>query len=82
MLGRMWRSLYIAAVAYACGAPGWDGYRPAALDHALQAFYQQVNVAAQEGERMLAAANAARKAYFKTYIARAEKQLHLSQDEQ
>jgi hypothetical protein len=52
-----------------------DGYRPAALDAPLQAFYQQVNKAAQEGQRALASINEARAGYFKAYMGRAEKQL-------
>jgi len=77
----MWRSVYMAAIAYACGAPGWDGYRPAALDRPLQAFYQQVNRAAGQGHALLVAANAARSAYVKAYLARAEKQLHVPKEE-
>ena len=71
----MWRSLCVAAIAYGCGHPGLDGYRPAALDRPLQALYQQVNKAAQEGQRVLASANDARAGYFKAYVGRAEKQL-------
>jgi hypothetical protein len=76
----MWRSLYMAALAYACGAPGWDGYRPAAVDRPLQIFYQQINVAATQGRTLLVAANAARSTYVKAYLARAEKQLHVSKE--
>jgi hypothetical protein len=76
----MWRSIYMAAIAYACGAPGWDGYRPTTLDRPLQAFYRQVNVAAEQGRAVLMAANAARSAYINAYLARAEKQLHVSKE--
>jgi hypothetical protein len=71
----MWRSLCMAAIAYGCGHPGLDGYRPTALDAPLQAFYRQVNVAAQEGQKMLASVNDARSRYFKAYMVSAEKQL-------
>ena len=73
----MWRCVYMAAVVYACGAPGWDGYRPAALDRPLQAFYRQVNVAAEQSRTLFASANAARGAYVKAYLTRAERQLHV-----
>jgi hypothetical protein len=71
----MWRTLCVAAIAYGCGHPGLDGYRPAALDAPLHAFYQHVNTAALEGQRVLASANDARASYLKTYMGRAEKQL-------
>jgi hypothetical protein len=73
----MWRSLGLAAIAYGCGHPGLDGYRPAMLDAPLQAFYQQVNKAAQEGQKVLASANDARASYFKAYVTSAEKQLRV-----
>ena len=71
----MWRSLCVAAIAYGCGYPGLDGYRPAALDAPLQAFYQQVNKAGLEGRRVLASVNDARTSYLKAYMGRAEQQL-------
>ena len=71
----MWRSMCVAAIAYGCGHPGLDGYRPAALDRPLQAFYQQVNKAGLAGKKALASANEARAGYFKTYLGRAERQL-------
>lgn len=71
----MWRGLCVAAIAYGCGHPGLDGYRPAALDAPLQAFYQQVNKAAQAGQRALGSVNDARASYLKAYMGRAEKQL-------
>ena len=74
-MAHMWRSLCVVAIAYGCGYPGLDGYRPAALDAPLQAFYQQVNKAGQEGQRMLASANNAGASYLKDYWRRAEKQL-------
>jgi hypothetical protein len=75
----MWRSLCVAAIAYGCGHPGLDGYRPAALDAPLQAFYQQVNKAGQSGQRALASVNDARASYLKAYMGRAEKQLRATQ---
>jgi hypothetical protein len=71
----MWRALCTAAIIYACGHPGLDGYRPAALDAPLHAFYQQVNQAGVEGKKVLASANSARAGYIKAYMGRAEKQL-------
>lgn len=78
----MWRTLIVAAVIYGFGYPGLDGYRPAALDAPLQAFYQQVNKAGQEGEKVLASVNSARAGYFKAYMGRAEKQLRAPQSPQ
>jgi hypothetical protein len=71
----MWRSLGVALIVYGCGYPGLDGYRPAALDAPLRAFYQQVNKAGIEGKKVLASANDARASYLKDYMGRAEKQL-------
>jgi hypothetical protein len=75
----MWRISLVVAIAYGCGYPGLDGYRPAALDAPLQAFYQQVNKAALEGGKVLESANGARASYFKAYMGRAEKQLHVTE---
>jgi len=75
----MWRTLIVAAVIYGFGYPGLDGYRPAALDAPLQAFYQQMNKAGQEGEKALASVNSVRASYFKAYMGRAEKQLRAPQ---
>jgi hypothetical protein len=75
----MWRTLFstlcVAAIFYGFGNPWLDGYRPAALDPALQAFYRQVNSAAQEGQKALTSVNEARASYLKAYMGRAEKQL-------
>ncbi len=71
----MWRTLGVALIIYGCGNPVLDGYRPAALDPPLQAFYQQVNKAGQEGQKALASLNAARAGYVKAYMGRAETQL-------
>jgi hypothetical protein len=71
----MWRGLCTAAIIYGCGHPGLDGYRPAALDAPLHAFYQQVNQAGAEGQKVLASANSARVEYINSYVRRAEKQL-------
>ena len=79
----MWRALFstlcVAAIFYGFGNPGLDGYRPAALDAALQAFHQQVNSAAQEGQRTLTSVNEARASYFKAYMGRAGKQLRTAE---
>jgi hypothetical protein len=71
----MWRTLAVAAIFYGVGYPGLDGYRPAALDAPLQAFYQQVNRAGLEGQKVLENVNSARASYFRAYMGRAEKQL-------
>ena len=65
----------MAAIAYGCGHPALDGYRPTMLDRPLQAFYQDVNVTAREGRKVLVSVNDARAAYLKAYVDRAEKQL-------
>jgi hypothetical protein len=78
----MWRSLCMVAVVYGCGHPGLDGYRPVALDAPLQAFYQQVNKAAQDGQRMLASVNESRASYFHAYMGRARKQLRTAEQSQ
>jgi hypothetical protein len=75
----MWRSLLVALIVYGCGIPALDGYRPAALDAPLQAFYQQINKAGQEGQRALASLNEARAGYLKAYMRRAEKQLRAAE---
>ena len=75
----MWRIFCVVAIVYGCGHPGLDGYRPVALDVPLQTFYQQVNKAAQDGQRMLVSANESRAGYFKAYMGRASKQLHTAE---
>jgi hypothetical protein len=75
----MWRGLCVVAIAYGCGHPGLDGFRPVALDAPLQAFYQQVNKAAQDGQRLLVSANESRATYLKAYVGRAKKQLHAAE---
>jgi hypothetical protein len=49
------------------------------LDAPLQAFYQQVNKAGLEGQKVLASANDARASYLKAYMGRAEKQLRAAE---
>ena len=49
----MWRSLAIAALVYSYGHPKFDGYRPASMDRALQAFYVEVNKVAAIGRQTL-----------------------------
>jgi hypothetical protein len=72
-VGRMWRGIVAAAMVYGCGHPTMEGYRPAALNVPLQAFYNQVNTAAREGQMVLAAG--ARMQYVKAYMKIAERQL-------
>jgi hypothetical protein len=71
----MWRGLLAVAVVYGCGHPKLEGYRPAALNAPLQAFYQQVNAAAHDGQMALASVNTARTRYLKSYMKQAEQQL-------
>lgn len=66
-------------IVYGCGTPGLDGYRPTALDDPLQAFYQQVNKAGQESQKVLVSLNDARASYFKTYVRCAGKQLRAAE---
>jgi hypothetical protein len=75
----VWASLFIAAIVYGGGHPSLDGYRPPMLDKPLQAFHQQVNKAAVEGQRVLVGFNVARASYVKAYLGQAERQLHGAQ---
>ena len=72
----MWRTLIAATVAYGCGHPSVDGYRPALLDKPLQSFYQDINATARDGKKVLATLDETRcMGYLKAYIARMEAQL-------
>ena len=72
----MWRSVLTAALVYAYGHPNFDGYRPAALDRPLQAFYVEVNKAALAGRQGLAKLDDDRAVrYLKAYIDRVEAEL-------
>ena len=72
----MWRTLIAATVAYSCGHPGVDGYRPALLDKPLQSFYQDINAAARDGKKVLATLDETRcMSYLKGYVAQMEAQL-------
>jgi hypothetical protein len=75
----MWRTLFAASLVYGCGHPSIDGYRPALLDRPLQSFYQDVNSAARDGQKVLATLDDARcMRYLKGYIARMDAQLRSS----
>ena len=75
----MWRTLIAALAIYACGHPHFDGYRPAVLDRPLQDFYQEVNQAAREGQKVLAKLDDARSMrYLKGYIDRMDAMLRSS----
>jgi hypothetical protein len=50
----MLRSVAIAALLCGYGHPSFDGYRPAGLDRALQAFYLEVNKATASSRLALA----------------------------
>jgi hypothetical protein len=69
----MWRGILAAVMVYGCGHPTLEGYRPAVLNVPLQAFYNQVNMAAREGETVLM--SGARLQYVRAYINIAERQL-------
>jgi hypothetical protein len=71
----MWRALLAAALAYACGHPKLEGYRPALLNAPLQAFYQQVNLAAHAGQVALTSIGRGQSRYVNEYMTRAERQL-------
>ena len=71
----MWRGILAAVIAYACGHPKLDGYRPAALNMPLQAFYQQINLAARTGQMALTSLSREHSRYVNAYMARAERQL-------
>jgi hypothetical protein len=71
----MWRALLAAALAYACGHPKLEGYRPAMLNGPLQTFYQQVNLAAHAGQVALTSMGRGQSRYVSDYVTRAERQL-------
>ena len=72
----MWRSLFAAAMTYGGGHPSFGRYRPAVLDRPLQSFYQEVNTAARDGQKLLATLDDARcMRCLKDYIARMDAQL-------
>ena len=72
----MFRSIVIAAVVYGYGHPGFDGYRPSALDRPLQSFYQEVNLVAKDGKRVLTTLDDARSMrYLKGYVDRMDTQM-------
>jgi hypothetical protein len=72
----MWRSLFAAAIVYACGHPSLDGYRPGFLDHPFQSFYHEVNTAARNGKTVLMTLDDARcMRYLKVYIEKMDAQL-------
>ena len=63
-------------MVYGYGHPDFNGYRPGALDRPLQSFYQEVNLAANDGKRVITTLDDARSMrYLKSYIGRMETQL-------
>jgi hypothetical protein len=50
----MWRMFVTTCIAYGCGHPVHDAYRPAVFDRPLQAFHETVNIAALEGKKGVA----------------------------
>jgi hypothetical protein len=76
----MWRSIAMAALAYAYGHPNFDGYRPVGLDRPLQAFYAEVNKAALVGRQALERVDGDRAVgYVKTYVDTVETELRSGQ---
>jgi hypothetical protein len=72
----MFRVLIAATAVYAVGYPGFDGYRPAALDKPLQRFHTEVDLAARDGRRAIATLDDARAMrYLKRYIDTMDAQL-------
>jgi hypothetical protein len=51
-VGRIW---LLAALLYGYGHPGFDGYRPAALDRPLRNFHHAVDTTAIDTRRALVA---------------------------
>jgi hypothetical protein len=76
----MWRSLLAATAIYGFGHPSLDGYRPAAIDRPLQAFHQEINQVARDGQRALATLDDARTMrYLQAYIVRMDAQLRAAE---
>ena len=72
----MWRTLIAATVAYGCGHPSVDAYRPAWLDKPLQSFHNDINAAARDGKKAFASLEDTRCVqYLKDYVAYVETRL-------
>jgi Protein of unknown function (DUF962) len=71
----MWRVLVTTWIAYGCGHPVLEGYRPAIFDRPLQSFHENVNAAAQEGKKGLASLSEGPIRFLKGYITRVDAQL-------
>jgi hypothetical protein len=71
----MWRVLIVTWIAYGCGHPVLDGYRPAVFDRALQAFHENVNSAAQDGRKGIASLSEPPMRYLRNYVTRVDAQL-------
>jgi hypothetical protein len=73
----MLRTLFAAAAVYICGIPALDQVRPTFLDKPIEAFYVEVNRAAQDGRHALAPlADGRAMHYLKAYIANVKAHLH------
>ena len=67
----MWRTLIAASLAYGCGHPRLDGYRPPILDRPLQSFHQDLNSIGREGRKTLASFDGTRYlSYLEGYVTR------------
>jgi hypothetical protein len=51
----MGRLLFITALLYCYGDPGFDSYRPASLDGPLHDFHQAINNTGRDAHRILVA---------------------------
>jgi hypothetical protein len=72
----MWRTLIAASLAYGCGHPRLDGYRPPLLDRPLQSFHQDLNAVARDGQKALAGFDGSRYlGYLQVYVTRIDAQL-------
>jgi hypothetical protein len=78
----MWRSLIAVTAIYGFGHPSLDGYRPGLLDRPLQAFYNDVNQAARDGQKALATLDDTRAVrHLRRYIASLDARLRKPPDE-
>jgi hypothetical protein len=72
----MWRTALVAAAVYGSGHPGFEGYRPTALERPLQAFHTEINQIARDGHRIISNLDNTRAAHaLRTYVEQADSQL-------
>jgi hypothetical protein len=75
----MWRGLLTLLtvwIAYGCGHPALDGYRPAWLDRPLQSLHENVNASVMVGRHAIASLETTRPVrYLKDSVASATARL-------